>query len=56
MEKYGVSRSTNEDKTTENLLRWFGHVYRNSIDATVRRIDCLEVTDLGGEKNIRKLV
>lgn len=33
-----------EDKMRENRVRWFDHVQRRFIDATVRRIDRLEVT------------
>lgn len=28
---------------SENRLRWFDHVHRRPLDATVTRTDCLEV-------------
>lgn len=35
-----------EDKRRNNHLRWFGHVWRRLINATVRRIYCLKVTGI----------
>lgn len=36
------------DKMRENCLRWFGHLDRRPIDATIRRTDFLEVTGTSG--------
>lgn len=45
---------TNRYKMRETRLRRFGHVHRRSIDATVKRIDCSELTgiSLGDEELI----
>lgn len=37
-------------KMRENRLRWFGHVRRRHVDATIIRIDCLEVMVTSREK------
>lgn len=36
--------ASKEAKMRENRLRWFGHVRRRPVDATVRTIDRLEIT------------
>lgn len=46
--KYGNIRCQLEvapiaDKMIEAWLRWFGHVQRRLIDATMRKIDCLGI-------------
>lgn len=43
-----------EDETREIHLRWFGHVEKRPIDAIVRKIDCLKVTETSSEKGIPK--
>lgn len=48
--------ASKEAKMRENRLRWFGHVRRRPVDATVRTIDRLEITGtLTGEEDLRKL-
>ena len=34
-----------EDKITKACLRWFGHIRRRSMDATVRRCEKLDLPD-----------
>lgn len=41
-----------EDKVRENRLRWFGHVHKRPIDATLTRIQRLKVS-LTGERPTR---
>lgn len=43
-----------EDKMRETLLRWFHHVQKNSIDTTVRKIDCSGCKHFKGERKPKK--
>lgn len=45
-----------EDKIRETRLRWFGHVQKKPVDATVRKIDWFEVTGTSRDRKIPKKI